>query len=65
MNPLPVAVEGMRCEKVPWMRSFWVRELGALVGNEKKRFSDGDEGMRERIYIVGGLGSHTTLSENN
>jgi hypothetical protein len=25
--PVPVAVEGIRVVKEPWMRSFWSREL--------------------------------------
>jgi hypothetical protein len=29
--PVPVAVEGIRAVKEPWMRSFWERELKIRV----------------------------------
>jgi len=29
--PVPMAVEGIRVVKEPWMRSFWERELLCLL----------------------------------
>jgi hypothetical protein len=62
--PVPVAVEGIRVVKVPWMRSFWSRELKIRVSWLIISFFLMCGGWVEMklLYIVGGLGSHIIRS---